>query len=934
MPVQPGIDGDASTICADLLSARSRPEPTAETGGESALSTEAAAEANGGARRGRGPAAGDEIGDFTLLRRLGEGGMGVVFAAWSHKLARRVAIKIPTRSLDEVVRARIIREAQSLAQVDHPNVVRVYEIGEEGENLFIAMELVEGVTLRKWQTEAPRGWREIVQMYLQAGQGLAAAHHEGLLHRDFKPSNILVDGEGRVRLIDFGLARMRDSSRDIAATVDGDEPSGPEFVLTSRAGTPRYMAPELYDTGATVDARSDQYSFCVALWEALFGELPDWRRSAPQPRAVPAWLLAALRRGLALDRADRFPTMDALLAELTAGLQPRRRRPLAVVGLAAALGAGLGAALQGSGTADACADPAALAEAVWPAEQRAALRSAGESGMSIETWFSEHVLQWAEARAQACRAGARWDEAARARAQTCLDERERALRAVAGALVDAQSPASEPAAGSGQRLDDPPGAPAVPELGRGWDGRLALWDRALPPAADCVDPRRLAFTVAPPVHIDLAETTWLEEQLQSGAALALAGDPATAAARLYPARARAEQVGDRWRAARADLALGVAAMHVGDEAGARRRFEAAASDAGAVGDDFLVADAWRWLVFVDAARDPDPEHALLLLPHAESTLYRIGQATGARMVDLQLSAAWAELRRGDLDAAHARLARALQHGQVDEALAARILRHHAEQAHQRGQHLPAVDLARQALSLQLRREGPDSRGVADTRQSLARYQLAAGQYAEAEANLRAALTVAADDPDARERASLELDLAVVHYTRGDLASARAAAERAAAAFAAVVDPSAGRADRIALAKLRGDLSLGTDDRAALRSYEAGLALVAAGPELPETRDNAVAMRVGLAAARQGLGDLPGAADAIRRALAELRGVSPAVAAYAWGTAAELELERGHRREAEAHCRRALALLPDDDATARELRQLLVRIRASGHARRK
>ncbi|MCY1066101.1 serine/threonine-protein kinase [Nannocystis sp. RBIL2] len=922
MPVQPGIDGDASTICADLMSARSQPEPTAESGGESALSTEAAAEGNGGARRVRGPAAGDEIGDFTLQRRLGEGGMGVVFAAWSHKLARRVAIKIPTRSLDEVVRARIVREAQSLAQVDHPNVVRVYEIGEEGENLFIAMELVEGVTLRKWLSEAPRGWREIVQMYLQAGHGLAAAHHQGLLHRDFKPSNILVDGEGRVRLIDFGLARMRDSSRDIAATVDGDEPSGPEFVLTSRAGTPRYMAPELYDTGATVDARSDQYSFCVALWEALYGELPDWRRSAPHSRAVPAWLLAALRRGLALDRGDRFPSMDELLAELTAGLQPRRRRPLAVVALAAVVGAGAGAALQSSGDADACADPAALVDAVWPAEQRAALRSAGDSGMSLETWFSEHVLKWAEASAQACRAGARWDEAARARARSCLDEREQALRAVAGALA---GPAREPSGGAGLVVDS---------AGRGWDGRLALWDRALPPASDCVDPRRLAFTVEPPVHFDLSEMTWLEEQLQSGAALALAGDAAAAAARLYPARARAEQVGDRWRQARADLALGVAAMHVGDEAGARRRFEAAASDAGAVGDDFLVADAWRWLVFVDAARDPDPEHALLLLPHAESTLYRIGQASGARMVDLQLSAAWAELRRGDLDAAHARLARALQHGQFDEALAARILRHHAEQAHQREQHLPAVDLARQALSLQLRREGPDSRAVADTRQSLARYQLAAGQYAEAEANLRAALTVAADDPDARERASLELDLAVVHYTRGDVAAARTAAERAAASFADVADPTAGRSDRIALAKLRGDLSLGTDDHAALRGYEAGLALVAAGPALPETRDNAVAMRVGVAAARQNLGDLPGAADAIGRALAELGGVSPAVAAYAWGTAAELDLVRGHRREAEAHCRRALALLPDDDATARELRQLLVRIRASGPVRRK
>ncbi|MBZ5714551.1 serine/threonine-protein kinase [Nannocystis pusilla] len=925
MPVQPGIDGDASTICADLLSQPSRPDPTSVSAGESALSTESAGDGVVGERRARGPATGDQIGDFTLLRHLGEGGMGVVFAAWSHKLARRVAIKIPTRSLDEVVRARIMREAQSLAQVDHPNVVRVYEIGEEDHNLFIAMELVEGVTLRKWQGAAPRGWREIVQMYLQAGQGLAAAHHQGLIHRDFKPSNILVDGDGRVRLIDFGLARMRDSSRDIAATVDGDEPSGPEFVLTSRAGTPRYMAPELYDTGATVDARSDQYSFCVALWEALHGELPDWRRSVASTTPTPPWLLTALRRGLALDRRDRYPTMDALLAELAAGLLPRRRRPLAAVALAAVLGAGAGAAVQSSEAGSACADPSDLAETLWPAEQRAALREAGASGMSVETWFSKQVLEWASARTEACRAGERWDEAARAAADRCLDERERALRELAGLVVAAPAATAKWAS---------PGADLEP--GRRWDGRLALWDRALPPAADCVDPRRLAWAVDAPDHIDLSEMTWLEEQLQTGAALALAGDPAAAGARLHPARARAGLLGDRWRQARADLSLGIAALDAGDEAGARRRFEAAARDAGAVGDDYLVADAWRWLVYVDAARDPDPGHALLLLPHAESTLHRIGQASGARMVDLQLSAAWAELRRGDLDAAHARLGRALQHGgDVDEALAARVLRHHAEQAHRRGQQLPAIDLARQALSLQLRREGPDAASVADTRQSLARYQLAAGQYAEAEANLRAALDVAERGPDARERATLELDLAVVHYARGDLETARARAERAALAFAAVTDPLAARADRIALAKLRGDLSLATDDfTAALRSYEAGLALVAAGELLPDVRDNAVAMRVGLAAARQGLGDLSGARAALQQAQADLGAVSATTAAYAWATAAELELVRGDRREAEAHCRRALALVGHDDAIAPELRQLLARIRASSTARRK
>src|SRR5690606_38461002 len=216
---------------------------------------------------------------------------------------------------------------------------------------------------------------------------------------------------------------------------------------------------------------SDQYSFCVALWEALHGELPNWRRTAPDRTPAPPWLLRALRRGLALDRADRFPTMDALLAALSAGLEPPPRRPLAVAALAAALGAGAGAALQAGTNADACAAPSALADALWPADQREALRAAGPSGVSLETWLSEHVFEYASARAAVCEAEGRWDEAARARASRCLDEREQALRAIAAAVAPATS------------------ALLGPEAAQAWDGRLALWDRALPPASDCVDPR-------------------------------------------------------------------------------------------------------------------------------------------------------------------------------------------------------------------------------------------------------------------------------------------------------------------------------------------------------------------------------------------------------------------------------------------------------------
>lgn len=897
-------DGEADTLCAGAseTSPKGAGEPvlegvTAAGGCGSTLGTEA-----DGFAVPALPVSGQRIGEFTLLQRLGEGGMGVVFAAWSHKLARKVALKLPTRGLTDEVRARIVREAQSLAQVDHPNVVQIFEIGEQGGLLFIAMELVEGVTLRAWQSDAARGWRELVYMYLQAGRGLAAAHRQGLIHRDFKPSNTLVDREGRVRLIDFGLARMRDTSRDLAPTVE-EHTSGPEFVLSSRCGTPRYMAPELYETGATVDARSDQYSFCVALWEALLGELPDFRRTIPAdaPRKLPGWLVRALRRGLAERREDRYLAMDDLLADLGRGLAPPRR-PLAAAVVAGALAAATGAAVAAVQSASSCPAPAALAAELWPAEARAAVQQSVPEAMPVETWFSAQVEAWADASAAVCRGDA---GPARASAELCLGERRRALGDVAATIAA--------------------GAAAGWDAAR-WDARLALWDRALAPAADCTDPRRLAQAPAAPAAFDLSEVTWLEDRLHAGAARVRAGDPDGAEVPLQQARAAATALGDPWRRAEAELQLGIAALGRGDDRSARARFEAASGDAEAAGDDFLAADAWRWLTFV-AARSADPDDALQLLPHAEAKLRRIDQAGGPRMVDLQLSAAWAELRAGDPDSAHGRLARALARTSgVDEALAPRVLRHHAEQAHQRGQHAAAVDLARQALALQLRREGESARAVADTRQSLARYQLAAGLAAEAEDQLRAALASPAFDGDPRERASSHLHLATIFYSRGDLDAAAAAAEQAERHFAAVADKAAARAERVALAKLRGDLSLEAGaPTAALRRYAAAEALAG---DLPELRDNLLTIAAASASAHHRLGDLARADATISAALRDLTDADPTTIAFVLGTAAEIDLALARTDRAAARCHQALATVPPADPLASGIAELCTQIERS------
>jgi len=287
-------------------------------------------------------APGSIVGRYVVLDVLGAGATGVVYAADDPELARQVALKLlrPRAAARQGVRAarfRMLREAQAMARLTHRNVVAVYDVGDDGEHLYIAMELVRGANLRRWLDGRARPWREVVPVLLAAGRGLAAAHAHGLVHRDFKPENVLIGNatdrpdDRRVCVSDFGLARPDPSSAaiddgdaghsgvlDVTITVDGDA-----------LGTPAYMAPEQH-RGAPADARVDQYAFALVLFEALYGvrpftgDDPDAILSAKlgppiEPRAlaedgarrwpVPAWLRAAIRRALLRDPAQRWPSM-------------------------------------------------------------------------------------------------------------------------------------------------------------------------------------------------------------------------------------------------------------------------------------------------------------------------------------------------------------------------------------------------------------------------------------------------------------------------------------------------------------------------------------------------------------------------------------------------------------------------------------------------
>ncbi|HVI01642.1 MAG TPA: AAA family ATPase [Enhygromyxa sp.] len=288
------------------------------------------------------------IGRFGVLGKLGEGGMGVVFLAHDGELDRRVAIKLMRSSVARSIGVRrLLREAQGLARLSHPNVIQVHEIGEHQRSLFVAMEYVEGITLRSWLDAGPRPWRETLNILRQAGRGLEAAHLAGLVHRDFKPGNIMVGKDGRARVLDFGLARDSRPSADAAASIEApaelrelettlvDADSHVDGSLTRSGalmGTPGYMAPEQLH-GNPCNPLSDQFSFCVTAYEALFGRRPfagatlheltaNVERGTIEPipseHPAPERVKQAVLRGLAPEPGARWPTMAALLDELDA----------------------------------------------------------------------------------------------------------------------------------------------------------------------------------------------------------------------------------------------------------------------------------------------------------------------------------------------------------------------------------------------------------------------------------------------------------------------------------------------------------------------------------------------------------------------------------------------------------------------------------------
>ena len=560
---------------------------------------------------------GTKVGRYTVLERVGAGGMGVVYAAFDPELDRKVALKVMHGQASASLggsdgRERLLREAKAMAKLSHPHVITVHDVGTLEDRVFIAMEFIDGLTLRAWLEQGNHEWSEIIEIFVKAGRGLAAAHAGGLVHRDFKPDNVLIGRGDRVLVMDFGLARQSSSQSgnrlaEAQSTAVPKPLEVPNLVLTrtgAMVGTPAYMAPEQHK-GTSSNPLVDQFSFCVALYEGLYGERPfggnsvaslainvleGHVRTAPKGTRVPNWLRAVVLRGLAIDPQDRFPSMDALLAELQRD-PPETRRPWLTVAVTLGVGSVMVGAYLSSlpPELDPCEAQAVTLEERWGAPQREAVRNAfsntglpyadtsGQSTIRLVDAWSE---RWAGEWMGQCQAATPESEAELASlpALRCLDVQRNDFNALVEQLAEADEGTVSRALVAATALPDPARCADV-EL------ELAISDREPPSSSD--SRQRLA---------SLRElVAQARVQLQTGA-------PSEAARLAEPLLGSAKALQDPGLEAEAGLVVARALDMQDEPQGAERRLREVIVQAASGRRPGLEAEAWVELVRIVGER--------------------------------------------------------------------------------------------------------------------------------------------------------------------------------------------------------------------------------------------------------------------------------------------------------------------------------------------
>ena len=701
---------------------------------------------------------GEELGRYVVLSRLGQGGMGIVYEAYDPELNRKLAIKLlhplgRKKSEEKAAeqRLRLLREAQAMARLTHPNVITVHDVGPYEDGVFVAMEFVDGSTLGKW-LETERPWTEVLAVFTKAANGLAAAHRADLIHRDFKPENVMVANDGRVLVMDFGLARGVGEVEDEIDESSDPITTGRVDVLDTNLtragaimGTPAYMAPEQH-MGMPADGKSDQFSFCISFWEGLYGQRPFGGNSPAslalqmsegeilepaRTRDVPTWLRKVLERGLSVSPDERWPSMEILAAELARDHEGGRRRVWWGLGLAAVLAGSYAVVSAGDDDDSVCRGAERELGGIWDAETKkrveAAMVSTGRgyaqaSYDAVARHLDAYAQQWTTSHRAACEATwVRGEQSERLLdlRMACLDGRRAAMAALVELLAQADDDVLEHAVAATEDL---------PPIDRCDD--LALLSAQVRPPASQADVDRVGEIRE---RLDEARALETSTKYDEGLELARAADEQARGIDYLPIQAEA-----RFSLALLERESG----HYPE--GARLLFETIELAEQAHHDE-LRADAWIELVTTVGGYQGEPGRALELLGIASATTRRLGEGQESRLFELAHLRA-EMLRRVDrLDEAREAYDSALEmhealHGE-DNLESVRLLTGLANVLSRQGKYEEALEHKRRGLALQEAQLGPDHPQLAETIKSLGRTLGDMGRDEEALEHHRRALEI-------------------------------------------------------------------------------------------------------------------------------------------------------------------------------------------------
>lgn len=842
------------------------------------------------------------LGRYQVVRAIGRGGMGTVFLARDPALGRDVAVKVlhspdsDSEPARVAKRRRIQREATALGQLTHPHVVRVYDVGEERGHTYIAMEYVSGGTLRDWReyTRPRPDLGSILRTYEKAGRGLAAAHASGLLHRDFKPDNVLVSVDGRVLVSDFGLVRMAALPAELLSSRD-ERPNPTEDVTRTGAvlGTPAYMAPELF-AGRPAEAATDQFAFCVSLFESLVGRRPFAGRFRPAEapwstfalaesaslRLMPRWVRLLLIRGLQPAPDARHPNMDALLRGIERGMNTGRRRRTWWLGGVASItvaGAFIGLAPQDPRVQHPLCSLNSEAASAIPVQQRDTIEAALRAANVLETpqalakvlgHLDDRAEQWATQLGQACAPQVEQSEARRGGQLDCLQAELHNLTALAGVLesVDAKT------------------APTSVEFVVG---------RA--PALSCDDERALRGRVAPPNDPQSAAAVELQRaDLARGSMLVSVGELEDARAIAQAVRSSPEASGYAPLALEADFLAARILRKSKRRSQALDSLQALELAAEAQGHDrvALAASALHLQLLVHEGRPPMEFQARL--DHARARALRLGD--DAALVNIEFTHAEHQRRIGEPD-------RALEVANAALELAEdRLGPEHPEVAYAHdyisgaltnlNRYEAALEHKRAAIVILEQAYGRQSLGVSGLLNTAGAVARLAGEHALAQHwHTRAIAIIEARLGSESPRLTTSLAAAAVSaQARGDAAEALRLLDRQIA-----LQDSEGIVSHTARRARVDAFILGGQLRSAAAAYKAATqALASAGPDAP-VWDRADTLRAGaqLALLR---GELDVATSRAAQAIEASRANPPGVV-YPLIVLAQAQLQGGHLEDA-------------------------------------